>query len=141
MYDHGAFEHLSAPSDPRSGDFFTVTPCRLLDTRRPAGPHGGPSLAAGTSRTFTVAGQCNIPSSAFAVVGNLAATEPSAAGHLRVYPAGAALPLVSAVNFPAGQTRSNNAVIPLNASGEFTVHCVQGFGTTHVILDVSGYFN
>jgi hypothetical protein len=140
-YDHGAFEHLSAPSDPRSGDFFTVTPCRLLDTRRPAGPHGGPSLAAGTSRTFTVAGQCNIPSSAFAVVGNLAATEPSAAGHLRVYPAGAALPLVSAVNFPAGQTRSNNAVIPLNASGEFTVHCVQGFGTTHVILDVSGYFN
>src|SRR5262245_3083791 len=42
--------------------YFTVTPCRLIDTRNPAGPYGGPALTAGVNRTFTVTGQCGIRS-------------------------------------------------------------------------------
>src|ERR1700730_4792020 len=46
--------------------YFPVSPCRLVDTRGPNGPLGGPSLAAGQSRAFTLAGSCNIPSNATA---------------------------------------------------------------------------
>jgi hypothetical protein len=48
---------------------------------------------------------------------------------------------VSAINYSAGRTRSNNAIVPLNGIGEFAVFCGQSTGTTaHFILDVNGYF-
>ena len=34
--------------------FYPLTPCRVADTRNAAGPLGGPSVAAGTSRAFPV---------------------------------------------------------------------------------------
>jgi hypothetical protein len=71
---------------------------------------------------------------------NIAVTAPDAAGHLRLYPANTAPPLSSTINYSAGQTRSNNAIVSLGISGEVTVHCVQASGTTHFILDVTGYF-
>ncbi len=42
-------------------DFYTLSPCRVVDTRNPAGPQGGPALPAHASRTFTLAGQCGVP--------------------------------------------------------------------------------
>src|SRR5262245_60746169 len=36
--------------------FIGVTPCRIVDTRGPAGPFGSPSLAAGVPRDFALAG-------------------------------------------------------------------------------------
>ncbi len=39
-----------------------------------------------------------------------------------------------------GQTRANNAVVPLGADGAIAVHVHQQSGTVHVVLDVSGYF-
>ena len=71
---------------------------------------------------------------------NIALTQPNAAGNQRLFPAGAALPLVSSINYSAGQTRSNNAILPLNALGEAVVRCTQVSGTAHFILDVNGYF-
>jgi len=120
--------------------FYTVTPCRVADTRDPAGPYGGPALTANVDRTFVVAGRCGVPVGAKAVALNLAVTGPTAAGDLRVFPAGAGLPLVSAINWNAGQTRANNAVIRLGASGDLTVHPDQSSGTVHFILDLNGYF-
>ena len=35
--------------------FYTVTPCRVVDTRNSSGPFGGPALAANSDRTFVVA--------------------------------------------------------------------------------------
>jgi len=51
-----------------------------------------------------------------------------------------AAPLVSTINYRAGQTRANDAVAVLGAAGDLTVHCDQGAGTAHLILDVNGYF-
>jgi uncharacterized repeat protein (TIGR01451 family) len=95
--------------------YYTVSPCRVLDTRNPAGSYGGPALVPGADRTFTVGGQCGVP-------------------------AGSPLPLVSSINYAAGQTRSNNAVVPLNALGEIAARCTQASGAAHFILDVNGYF-
>jgi hypothetical protein len=71
---------------------------------------------------------------------NLTVIQPGAAGDLRFFPGGSAAPLVSTINYRAGQTRANNAVAGLGAAGDLTVHCDQGAGTAHLILDVNGYF-
>jgi hypothetical protein len=112
-----------------------------VDTRNPAGPLGGPPLVGGASRTFALAGACGIPPAATAVAVNLAETNAEGSGHLRIFPAGASLPNVAAINFGSGQTRSNNAILPLGAGGAITVFAGIGDGL-HVdfILDVVGYF-
>jgi hypothetical protein len=120
--------------------FFTVTPCRVADTRDPAGPSGGPALSAGAARSFPVAGQCAIPSTAKSVSVNLTVTQPTAGGHLTLYPSGSSLPLASTMNYRAGQTRANNAVLPLGSTGYIDVVSGQPSGTVHFILDVNGYF-
>jgi len=126
------------PGTPRS--YFSVTPCRVADTRNPNGPYGGPALAANTDRTFVIGGQCGIPASASAVAFNLTATQSTALGDLRTVPGGGTLPLVSTLNWRPGQTRANNAVVPLGPSGEILVHVDQANGTVHFIIDVNGYF-
>jgi uncharacterized delta-60 repeat protein len=120
--------------------FFTLTPCRVADTRGPIGLLGGPALAANTDRTFPLAGTCGIPSSAVAVSINITVTQPDALGDLRLYPGGTPLPLVSSLNYRAGQTRANNVNIPLSSGGTLAVRCVQAFGNAHFIIDVNGYY-
>lgn len=123
--------------------FFTVAPCRVADTRNPVGPSGGPALSANTVRTFPVTGICGIPPSATAVAINMAIWFPSDGGDLRLYPAGGAVPLASAINFRAGLVRANNAIVPLGAGGQISVQCdmpLGSSGTTDLFFDVYGYF-
>jgi virginiamycin B lyase len=127
-------------TSPASAQFYTVGPCRVADTRNPAGPYGGPSLTANANRTFIIAGQCGVPMTATAVAFNFTITGPTASGDLRTFPAGAGLPLVSTLNWSPGQTRANNAVVALGASGGLTVHPDQASGTVDFIIDVTGYF-
>jgi N-acetylneuraminic acid mutarotase len=124
-------------------DFYTVTPCRVVDTRNPAGPTGGPVLGGNATRSFPVTGgACGIPSAALAVSVNLTAVEASATGYLTLFPGdGAGPPLASALNFSAAQTRANNAVIPLATDGTGTIRVKNGSaGPVHFVLDVNGYF-
>ena len=120
----------------RPAGFYTVGPCRLADTR----VTDAPSLSAGTVRILTVAGRCHIPTTASAVSVNVTVTQPTAAGNVRLYRAGIPVPLVSTVNYSSGQTRGNNAVVPLNEAGFLAVYCNQASGTVDLVLDVNGYF-
>ena len=120
--------------------FFTLAPCRLVDTRLPSGPRGGPALVPGPTRGFTLSAACGVPSSAQAVAVNVAVTQPTSAGHLRISPGGGAMPLTSSINYSAGQTRANNAVVSLGTAGDIEVGCYQAGGSAHFILDVSGYY-
>jgi hypothetical protein len=134
--DVGAVEWTGPPP---ALSFRTLPPCRAVDTRNPG--LGGPTpVAAGSDRVFTLAGACGIPASAKAASLNVAVTQPTAAGNVRVYAAGAPLPQVSTVNYSVAQTRANNAIAALSALGQVAVHCAQASGTVHVIVDVNGYF-
>jgi hypothetical protein len=137
---HWETSEFSACFPPAGTSFYPLTPCRVIDTRDPAGPYGGPALAANVDRTFVIQGQCGVPVGARAAAFNLAVTLSTAGGDLRVVPAGGALPLVSALNWNAGQTRANNAIIQLGAGGDVTVHPDQPSGTVHLIVDITGYF-
>jgi predicted outer membrane repeat protein len=134
--DLGAVE-IEVPSTPTN--FFTTSPCRVVDTRVASGPTGGAPLTCGVDEVFTVTGgACGIPASAKAVAINVTVARPSAGGNLNVFPASPYAPLTSIVNYSAGQTRANNAVVLLNA-GQVAVHCGPS-GTAHVVIDVNGYF-
>ena len=122
--------------------FYTLTPCRLVDTRGgPGVPIGGPALQGQETRQFWIRdyGYCGIPASAKALSLNLTVTEPTAMGHVRLFPAGTDLPAVSAVNYSAAQTRASNLVIGFRY--KFAAFVGQPAGTTvHLVLDVNGYF-
>jgi len=141
-YGWGRVDALSAfQALPSAASLYTVTPCRLIDTRDPIGTWGGPPLSAGSDRTFPIAGRCGIPAGAKAVSVNLAVTQPTTGpGFLTLYPGGTSLPLVSTINYSAGQTRANNAIVKLGAAGDLIVRCGQGSGTAAMVLDVNGYF-
>ena len=128
------------PTPGPSLGFYTVAPCRLVDTRNAAGPYGAPRLSAAAVRRFTLAGRCALPVGAKAVVLNVTIADATAPGHLRIYPADAPRPLASAINYRAGQIRANRAFVSLDTTGSLVVYCEQATGNVHLILDVSGYF-
>ena len=125
---------------PAATDYHTVTPCRRVDTRLAS--LGGPQpLAAGSVRRFALAGlPCAVPATARAVSLNVTVAGPTGAGYLRLFPAGGAEPLSSTLNYTAGLTRANNAIVGLGVAGEIAVRCGQAAGTVHVVVDVNGYF-
>ena len=125
---------------PPGTDFYTVTPCRVLDSRLVAGPWGGTPLAAGQERTLTLGGACGIPATAQAVSVNITAVDATADGHLRVFPAATPRPTTSVINFRAGQTRANNAVVRLGSAAAVTLFSGQPTGAVHVVVDVNGWF-
>lgn len=127
---------------PSSTRLYTITPCRVLDTRNTNGPLGGPALSGGgAQRVFTVTGTCGIPASAQSVSVNLTVTQEAAAGSLAVYPGNGIPTGTSSINFAAGKTRANNAILYLASDGSGSIGVENdSSGTVHFILDVNGYF-
>jgi hypothetical protein len=134
----GGFACLENPPPPNPADFYTLTPCRLIDTR--ASSSGGPALLAGETRTFTLAGSCRVPASAAALSVNVTVTQGSGPGNLRLFAGGTPAPRASTINYGAGQTRANNAIVALGADGTVAVRSDQQTGSVHFILDVNGHF-
>jgi hypothetical protein len=131
----------TATADPScEGFFFTVPPCRLIDTRNAPGPYGGPTLNAGQQRQITVSGQCGIPASARALVMNVTVVHPTTAGFLTLFPGGTAHPQTSTLNYVGGQVRANNAVVMLGTGGTLAVYEGQASGGADFVIDVNGYF-
>jgi hypothetical protein len=129
-----------APGPSAALDFYTLPPCRLVDTRDPAGPAGGPALAAAAQRTFSLSGLCGVPATARALSVNVTVVGPTAAGDLRFFPADQSTPISTALNFAAGQTRTNNAILGLSwGAGTATVQN-DSAGTVDLIVDVNGYY-
>jgi hypothetical protein len=131
---------VTPTSGPVLAGYYTLTPCRVADTRDPDGPYGGPALSAGAARSFALAGRCGIPPEADAVALNVIVTQPTAPGFLTLYPLGVTPPLASTINYGPGQTRANNAIVQLGSGDSIAVVCGQSSGATHAILDVVGYF-
>ena len=119
--------------------FFTLEPCRLIDTREVPGPVGGPALQPASRRVFPLAGLCGIPPDAKSIAVNVTATEASAQGFLTIVRGDAPTTETSTINFRENASRSNNAVVPLSSDSAIAV-TNGGAGTVQFILDVTGFF-
>jgi hypothetical protein len=120
------------------GGLSALVPARVLDTRTGNGA-SGPVAARGTVH-LQADGRGHVPASGVAaVILNVTVTDTQRAGHLTVYPDGAALPLASNLNFTAGQTVANLVVAPVGANGKVNIYN-DSAGTVQIVADVSGWF-
>jgi hypothetical protein len=117
--------------------FVPVTPCRLVDTRNPDGPLGGPALD-GNSRSFPIpTSSCGIPSSAMAYSLNVTVVPSGDLGYLTIWPTGQPQPVVSTLNSQHGINKADAAIVLAGTSGAVSVYAS---AATNVVLDINGYF-
>ncbi len=119
--------------------FYPLTPCRVVDTRGPDGPLGGPYLQPATERDFPVleASSCNIPAFAQAYSLNMTAIPLGSLGYLTVWPAGRPQPVVSTLNAPTGTVVANAAVVRVGDGGDVAVYPSDA---TDLLIDINGYW-
>lgn len=135
------------------GEYHPVTPARILDTRRPQSSPTG-AQAFGTPFGVQVVGSSSldggpsgIPATdVLAVVANITVTGTNRSGYLTAYPAGAAKPNASNVNFLNATDASNLALLRPGADGRVSIvletdGAPAAGGTANVIIDVVGWFS
>ncbi len=114
--------------------FVPLTPTRLLDTR----PSGVP-LRAGSRVDLTVAGHGGVPADAKAVALNITASGSTATTYVQAWPAGQAQPSSSVLNSDPSRSASAAGVM-IGIGGEGKVSLYNNAGSTHLIVDVAGYY-
>jgi hypothetical protein len=124
---------------PGAVNFYPLTPCRIADTRDPAAPLGGPSLPAGSTRSFPMqASPCGVPASAQAYSLNFAAVPKGPTlGFMTAWPDGQTRPLVASLNDPTGTVAANAVIVPAGAGGAVDVFTTDA---TDLVIDINGYF-
>lgn len=112
-----------------------LNPSRIVDTRSGLGGTVGPVSG---STTVQVSGQGGVPAAgATAVVLNVTASDPTAAGFITVYPQ-LPVPTASNLNLTPGVTRPNLVIARLDHRGQLRYRASV---STHVIIDVMAYID
>jgi hypothetical protein len=117
--------------------FAGVTPARLFDSRNNIGTTRG-AFAPDETRSISVTGVAGVPTNATSVVVNITATHAQASGFATAFPTGVALPVASNLNYVAGTTRANLAVVQIGAGGQISLNAAET--SVDLIVDVMGYF-
>jgi hypothetical protein len=126
------------PQTPAGLTFVPVTPCRVADTRNPAGAFGGPFISAQGTREFDIPNSaCNIPATAQAYSVNVTVVPHSVLGFLTSFPCGQPRPFTSTLNSVDGRVKAAAAIIPAGTNGGL---CFFATHDTDLVLDINGYF-
>jgi PKD repeat protein len=118
-------------------DFYTLSPCRVLDTR-----YGSP-LGSGTAKILSLEGGCEIPADARAIAANVTIVNPLSLGTVALYPGNYPPVGTATINFVPGNTISNNGILALSTDGSTTLAAFASLaagGTVNLVIDVFGYF-
>jgi len=131
-----------APPSSQTYQFYSLTPCRLVDTRQAEGELGGPRLQVQTPRDFPLLSSACIPSGLHPLAYSLNFTvvpNPSGQplGYLTVWPTGDTQPVVSTLNNPTATVVANGAIVPAGTNGDIEVYA---YNTTDLLIDINGYF-
>lgn len=113
--------------------FQPIAPARLVDTRLT-----GASLGPVSRMDLKVAGVAGVPANAKAVALNVTAVGSSTMTFLRMWPAGSAMPQTSNLNNTASATTASGAFVGVGGEGKVSIY--NNAGSTHVVVDITGYF-
>ena len=135
-----------APDRAGNLTYYTVEPCRLIDTRPSQG--GGGPLPGGWYWDFLASGFCGVPyPEAKAVMVNIDAVDSWGTGNIRAFAYPTPLPFAAILTFGAvpqlGQGISNAAIIPIcDANVDICYYdmTIWTSRTTDFVVDVMGYF-
>ncbi len=121
-----------APASSAVGglSLFTLTPCRVLDTRTDGGQFFG------TLPVEMVVNPCGLPSTAQTVAVNATVVPQGSLGYLTLWPNGQTQPLASTLNAADGAVTSNMAVVP-TSNGYINAYASD---PTQLIVDLFSYF-
>lgn len=129
--------------------FFPINTVRVYDSRQPAYAVNG-ALTPNSSRVISVKdgraanGTVNaadvVPVGATAIAFNATVTGATGPNFLSIMPGDAGAFTASTINFPAGDDRAVGGVVKLDATRQIKIFCGDQTGSTHVIIDVSGYY-
>jgi hypothetical protein len=120
--------------------YYPLTPCRVVDTRGPDGPLGGPLLQAGQERDFPFPESQCIPSDINVVAYSINVTALPTSGslpYLTVWPVGNPQPFLATLVDYTGTVVSNAAVIPAGTNGAIAVYPE---ANTNLVIDINGFF-
>ena len=113
---------------------YPLAPCRVYDSRNNNGqPFSGERTVPVASSPCSPDGGGNPPAYVF----NATVVPRPMLGYLTLWADGGTMPVVSTLNAYDGFITSNLAIVP-NSDGK--TDAFAGDGTTHLILDISGYF-
>jgi hypothetical protein len=130
-------------NDPAGMQYFPLTPGRIMDTRNV--PLSGLTgyFSTDVPRKLVVGGHWGVPSSAGAITGNLTVVSQTAAGYVAVTLTNNPSPTTSNLNFPFGDARANGITVPVSGTSDIWIvyKTTLAGKRTHLILDVSGYFD
>ena len=136
------------------GEYHPVLPTRVLDTRV-AGSQATGAKGFGDANAFNVKviGATGIGSptvvipnaDVLAVVANISVTGADRSGYLTAYPSNIARPDASNVNFKAGESVPNLAILRPGTDGNVRIalngDTAGSGGSAHVLIDVVGWFS
>jgi hypothetical protein len=121
-----------APVGSGGLSLYNLTPCRVLDSRKPPGT---PAFS-GTRDVDVTGSACGAPSGAQAYVFNATVIPEATLGYLTLWPQGQTRPLVSTLNAMDGAITNNMAIVP-TTNGSISAY---PSNPTHLVLDIFGYF-
>ena len=132
------------------GEYHPLTPERIFDSRptspindvSPFGPKNqGPADPTFDLQLLGLGGVPSSPDDVLAVAVSITVVSPTSVGYLSAYPTGAA-GTSSLLNFAAGQTIPNLAIVRGGTGGKLTI-AINGsqVGKANVLVDVLGWFS
>jgi hypothetical protein len=131
------------------GAFHPINPIRVYDSRQTAYTPNG-RLARNTNIVVSVkdartsagavATADAVPPGAIAIAYNLTVTQPQGGNFLSIAPGDATGYTASAINFNGSADIANGGIVKLDGSRQVKIFCGDQLGSTHVILDVTGYY-
>lgn len=134
------------PQSPTTSTFVSVTPCRLVDTRRPG---AGGFFADRATRSYRTQGStasqggatnCNIPATATALELSVTAVTARDTGFLRLFPAGGSEPNATFMNYTPTFNASNAGTVAITPGTGANLK-VRNYGAgTQVVIEVLGYY-
>lgn len=140
----------AAPIDTAVESKFTpISPCRIVDTSKAGG-----KLAASATRSFVAegvsgfpgqggkSGGCGIPAAATGIQVVMHSTQAGSRGSLRAYPDNVAAPASTFLHYgnAGAHNFSGSGVITLHTPGTYDFKVSNYFTSTHVQVDVLGYY-
>lgn len=130
-----------AVTGPAAGEYFPLTPARVVDTRNGTGTGVVAPVGDGATISFAATGVGGVPASGVSAVSlTVTAVGPTADSYLTVWAQGDARPSVSQLSLSPGVTVANTIVSKVNtATGQVSIF--NHGGTVDVVVDVQGYYS
>ena len=120
-----------------AGQFLSITPSRVCDTRKGIGGRRGP-IGPGQTMRLQVAGRGGVPDTGvLAVAVSVASVDATQHGYFSVFPSNAPVTTSASLNPHPGRPVSNMTIVGVGPDGCIGVY--NAHGTAHCVVDVMGY--